>query len=90
MNETIQRAARGRFAPGASGNPEGGRRAARSMSPQRIDRFFECNGSALLDRAFERFQISDEVLSGLLVFWGLRSLANAGGSLPGAAGIAPQ
>lgn len=89
MNETIQRSARGRFAPGASGNPEGGRRAVRSMSPQRIDRFFERNGAALLDKAFERFEVCDQVLSALLIFWGLRSLANAGGSLP-AAGVTAQ
>lgn len=86
-NETIQRAARGRFAPGISGNPEGGRRGPRSMSMQRLDRLLEKHGPAVLNQAFERFQVCDEVLSALLIFWGGR-LACAGGPLPAAGATA--
>lgn len=90
IDETVKRAVRGRFAPGASGNPQGGRRVARTLSPQRLDRLFEKHGPAMLDRAFERFEMCDRVLSALLIFWGVRSLIGAGGSLPAAAGAADQ
>ncbi len=88
MTETTTRGPRGRFAPGVSGNPEGGRRAPRAISMQRLDRLLEKHGPAVLDRAFERFQVCDEVLSALLIFWGLR-LSSAGSSLPNA-GMATQ
>lgn len=88
MTETIQRAARGRFAPGTSGNLEGGRRGPRLMTQQRLDRLFEKHGPAMLERALERFQACDEVLSGLLVLWGLRTLAGAVGAPPAAGSAA--
>lgn len=81
MSELIQRTSRGRFAPGVSGNPEGGRRGPRTMSMARLDRLLEQHGPAVLDRAFERFQACDQVLSALLIFWGLR----LAGGLPPAA-----
>lgn len=82
MPESIQRTGRGRFAPGQSGNPRGGQCKPRLMTQQRLERLFEKHGQALLDAALQRFAISDEVMSALLIFWGLHRLGGAGASLP--------
>jgi hypothetical protein len=66
----VKRTARGRFAPGSSGNPAGPRRAARAagvLTQLQLD--------ALVARAVDRSAAgSDEVLCGLLIFLGLASL----------------
>ncbi|MDV7210772.1 hypothetical protein [Azotobacter beijerinckii] len=69
----IQRASRGRFAPGQSGNPAGG--AKRLTAEQRIERAMNTHGVGLLERAFVEAQTDNLVLANLLGF--LASCQNA-------------
>lgn len=69
----IQRAARGRFAPGKSGNPAGG--GKRLTAEQRIERAMHAHGVGLLERAFVEAQTDNTVLASLLGF--LASCQNA-------------
>lgn len=62
--ETIQRTERGRFAPGATGNPAGGRVAPRSS--RALESLLQKHSVDLIERAIALAQTNDEVLAGLL------------------------
>lgn len=64
----IQRAARGRFAAGQSGNPAG--TSQRLTIEQRIERALSTHGVGLIERAFVEAKTDNLVLAGLLNFLG--------------------
>ncbi|WP_443699801.1 hypothetical protein [Pseudomonas sp.] len=64
--QTEIRDQKGRFAPGASGNPIGGNK--RLTTEQRIDRTLSTHGADMLERAFVEAKTDSAVLAGLLNF----------------------
>jgi hypothetical protein len=64
--QTEIRDQKGRFAPGASGNPIGGNK--RLTAEQRIDRTLSTHGADMLERAFIEAKTDSSVLAGLLNF----------------------